>query len=1156
MYLNMNKQSILTLLILTFCIGITVNANTFSELSKKSAKPLTIKSVMATSYYSSTQDGYWHLTSTWTGGLIPPTSGTNNLDITINHYVTYDGATSGDPMQFSNQFTLTVKTGATLEIFADITINNNFTFIVEPGGSLIIHGSMSMGNVIEGIIDGGVAIDGDLTVGGGGASSSITGSGTLTVGGTVSDPNGIVLPTLIDNVRYLVVDGGAWADPNSWASTSGGTPGATIPSDQTNVYIENGFDVTIPSSVLLQDIEISAGSIVTVSPGATLQVTNIVNNGQIVLSASALGSGALLYNGTTPGIVSYYKFLSAYKFHYVSSPYTDAPYTDYYTTIYDAANPNFYSYDETDITDPINGWKTVTGGIITPGQGYGLYYNRDYAYPLTGTTLNVGNVNINVTYTSSGVAADDGWNLLGNPYPANIDANAFLNANNTGTIDGTLYYWDDDGSNGTGYATSDYSTYTLAGGVAGDNGTVPNGFIAPGQAFFIKAAANGTVAFTDAMKTASAGTIFKSTEAIPSNGNPNLRLSLTNNQSGYNETLITFSDKYTAGYDNFYDGRKKEQSSNIALYSLLSDDKLAIQALPTINQDVDVKLGLYANVSGTYTLSAKSIENFDILVGIYLYDKQLDKIVDLKTGAYTFTANGSINDRFVIKFKLNNQTYTRWNGTASDNFYDETKWDNGLPSSVKSVIISAGTVAKLSGAISCRDLKVEAGGAFVLDNGSFLDIQNGVTIDTDKNKWGVILDNAANQVNAHVTFNTDNNYFENFSSPVSDAKIQQISDLTDEFIYNYMGLQNKWGEITNASQQFFVTDGYQYLPNQLKNRELNGILNTGSYDIYLNTGFNYIGNPYMSYIDWGNANSQTGWTLSDDIAGSVWTAFGKSNDLNTTSYAVYNRMANVGVNNASRNIAPMQAFWVYSANEAAMSVDNKARKYAFSENDAPSVTGLRLKVTGNSLTDETVVAFSDKAGDNYDSYDSYKMMATDNNYPQLYSVDYDNKKLAINTLRKKDWNTEVAVNLVFTAGNAGEYTISLSDIGNFDTDVSAFIVDEFGTSKLITAEQPYTFNYTATGTDKLLTLKLLKGVTGSESGLEQVNIYTQDKEIYIDIPASLGQVTSTVFDVTGRMVQSTNLSSGSNCLRMNLGGVYLIKLNSGTENLTHKVMIP
>lgn len=1139
-----------------FLFGYSALSNSLPALMNNSLSPLSIKSIMGTSYYSSIQDGFWHETARWNGGQIPPTGGTNNLDITINNYITYDGTTSGNPMQFSNKFTLTVKSGATLEIFADITINNNFTFIVEPGGNLIIHGSMSMGNVIEGIIDGAVAISGDLTVGGGGASSSITGNGTLTVGGTVSDPNGIVLPTLIDNVRYLVVDGGAWTDPNSWASTSGGIPGATIPSDQTNVFIENGFNVTIPSSVLLQDISISSGSVVTVSPGATLQVTNIANSGQIVLASSALGSGALLYNGTTPGLVSYYKFLSANKFDYVSSPYTDAPYTDYYTTVYDAANPNFYSYDETDINAPVYGWRGVTSGIITPGQGYGLYYNRDYSYPLTGTTLNVGNVNINVTYTSSGVAADDGWNLLGNPYPANIDANAFLNANNGGTIEGTLYYWDDDGSGGTGYATSDYSTYTLAGGVAGDNGTVPNGFIAPGQAFFIKAAANGTVTFNDAMKTVSAGTVFKSTMASSSTKTTNLRLSLTNAQSNYNETLITFSDKYTGGFDNFYDGRKKEQSSKIALYSILSNEKLAIQALPTITQDVDVKLGLFANVSGTYILSAKSIENFDILVDIYLYDKELDKTTNLKTDDYTFTANGSINDRFIIKFKLNEQTFTRWNGTASDNFYDETKWDNGLPSSEKSVIIPTGTIAKLGSGLNCRDLEIEAGGVLVLEKGSYMNVQNKVKIDAEKNSWGIVLDVANNQVNADVVFSLDNTAFDNFSSPVSDAKIEQISDLTDEFIYNYMGLQSKWREVTDASQQFFVTDGYQYLSNQLKNKGLKGVLNTGSYNIYLNTGFNYIGNPYMSYLDWGNANSQTGWTLSDKISSSIWTAYGKSNDLNTTSYAVYNRMANVSVNGASRNIEPMKAFWVYAANEATMSVDDKARKYAITEDDAPTVDGLRLKVTGNSYTDETVVAFSENASDNYDLFDSYKMLATDKNYPQLYSVDFYSNKLAINTLSKKDWNGGVAVNLVFTAGNAGEYTISLSDVGNFDTDVSAFIVDEFGNSKSIDVEHPYTFDYTATGTDKLLTLKLIKGSENiNKSGIEQIKVYSLGKDIYIDVPSSLGSVKYAVFDATGRLIQNADLFSGSNCLHMSVGGVFLVKLGSDSENLTQKVMV-
>ncbi len=1114
------------------------------------------ESIMATSYFQSVQDGYWHQAASWDGAGIPPTSGTNNLEITINNVITYDGTQSGDPMEFQNNFTITVKSGAVLEIYADINITNNFAFYVEAGGLLIIHGSMSMGNVIEGVIDGAVDIDGDLDISGGG-SSSITGTGTLEVGGTVTDPNGIVLPTLINNERYLVVDGGAWTDQNSWSATSGGTAGATIPSDQSKVFIESGFDVTIPSTVLLQDITISLGSVVTVSPGATLQVTNITNNGEIILSSDATGTGAMLYNGSTPGIVSFFRYVPAGKFQYVSSPYTDAPYTDYYTTIYNAVNPNFYNYDETNTGSVAFGWTPVTSGIIESGVGYALYYDRNYSYPLTGTTLRTGDLTVNVTNTSSGNVTEDGWNLLGNPYPANIDADAFLNANNSGTIEGTIYYWDDDGSNGTGYVTTDYSTYTLAGGVAGDNGTVPNGFIAPGQAFFIKATANGTVTFNDGMKAATQGTIFKSTTVTTESKNTELRLTLTNNNGGYNETLIVFADGYTENYDNFYDGRKKFQGG-IAFYSLLSNENLAIQALPAIMQNTEVSLGLVADVIGTYTINAKDISNFDILVDIYLYDKQLDILTNLRKSSYTFSASGTINDRFAVQFTLNNQVYTTWQGGIDDNFFDETKWSNGLPSEEKSVIIPEGKVAKLNGLLRCRDLLIEKQASLVLEGSSYLDIQDDTKIMSGKDSWGIILDSENTKVDAKLVFDLDNSNFNNFSTPLNNIELLQVVESPDALVHTYATLQNKWNDITNFSGSVNVGDGYQVLPNSyiLDERYMAGTLNTGNYNLYLNKGFNYVGNPYLSYIDWADNSFKSGAATLNDISGSFWTAYGMSDQLNNTSFGVYNRAANVSINGADRNIKPMQAFWIYANSEAELSLSNNMRKITPSESGNPNVNGLRLTVSGNTAKDETIVAFSNQATDGYDNFDSYKMLATDKSFPQLYSVaDYD-KNLAINTMLETNFENDKAVNLIFTSGVEGTYTIYFGIIGDFRTDVVVSITDEFGVNSVINENTPYSFDYTDANFTKNFTLSFeKKSITSfDEHSLENISIYSYRKDVYIQIPSSVNSPEVTIYDLSGRLIISEKLVTGENTIKLDAEGEFLIRLNNSTETISKKVL--
>ncbi len=1154
----MKKQ--IFILLITLGIGtpiISVLGN-----SPKSFAP---NSITGTSYYATIQDGYWHQTASWDGAGIPPTSGSNNLYITVNHYITYDGATSGDPMDFQNKFTLTVKAGATLEIYADVTINNNFTFLVEEGGNLIIHGDMSMGNVIEGTIDGAVVIDNDLTISGGGSSSAITGTGTLEVGGTTTDPNGIVLPALINNERYLVVDGGDWTNQLSWSTTSGGAAGATIPSDQSKVFIESGYDVSIPLTVMLQELNISSGSVVTVNPGITLEVTNNINNsGEIVLSASGAGSGALLYNGTSPGKVSFYRYISANAYQYVASPYTNAPYTDFFTTPYDSKNYNFYEYNETIIGPSAYGWIYKTSGNLESGKGYALYYNRNYAYPLTGDTLRTGDYSINVTNTNSGTASDDGWNLIGNPYASNIDANAFLNANNSGVIDGTIYYWDDDGSEGAGYSTSDYSTYTLAGGVAGDNGTVPNGYIAPGQAFFIQANNSGTLTFNNSMKAKTAGTTFKSTSVVAVNeGSSDLRLSITSQNNDYSETLITFDDGYTSEYDNFYDGKKKLQSGKTALYSISGDNRLAIQALPT-NQISEIKLGFSVGTPGTFTLNAKEIKNFDILTSINLYDKLLDVTIDLKKENYTFDAEGTNEERFVIKIEVQEQIFTTWQGKIDDDFFDAGKWDNGLPSAEKSVIIPTGKTASVKTSVQCRDLIIEAGAAMILENASYLEVSRDLEIYTGSNgNWGILINKANLDTKAVLNINLDLNNYTAFSSPVSEGNMRELIGENMGQVNTYSTIQGQWTDISSKSQAFEAGTGYMIIPDVYNNETatITGKLTTGTQEMYLNSGFNFVGNPYLSYLDWGSSESNEGWNLGNDFNPSIWVATNKSGTLNSNAFGVYNRYANIGTNGVTRNINPMQAFWVYSNNETTVSVNNDARKISEIENGTPTINGIMLTVSGYSYSDEAIIGFSEKATDGYDNYDSYKMMATDHNYPQLY-INKDNSKYAINSVANVEWTEGTAkeFDMIFTSGIDGTYTLYPTDIGNFSKDLTISVIDEDGEITEFNSEIPYTFTYNTPFTDKSFKVRIEKkaqSITSidEEISLQNTQIYSHQKEVYINIPQKVNGAKAFIFDAIGRLVKSEDLKPGSNTFELDKNGFFIIKVVNPTEINTRKVMI-
>lgn len=107
------------------------------------------------------------------------------------------------------------------------------------------------------------------------------------------------------------------------------------------------------------------------------------------------------------------------------------------------------------------------------------------------------------TLHQGGVAAftEQGWNLIGNPFPSRLDAAAFLDFNSF-SISNAVYLWD--GTNG-GYAVYN----PLLGGVGAAVGLTPNGLIDVAQGFFVVSPDfPGSVHFTNEMRTHEAPVAF------------------------------------------------------------------------------------------------------------------------------------------------------------------------------------------------------------------------------------------------------------------------------------------------------------------------------------------------------------------------------------------------------------------------------------------------------------------------------------------------------------------------------------------------------------------------------------------------------------------------------------------------------------------------
>ncbi len=452
----------------------------------------------------------------------------------------------------------------------------------------------------------------------------------------------------------------SWNTAGNW--TAGSVPGSSSYVAIPDVSGGSGNFPVISTHATCEHLSIHSGSHITVSAGYSLTVNGVLanNNGNsgIVLKSSSSGTGALIT--TTSGISgTIERYLTTGGYHYFSSPISSLSATEFPISSY----MKVFTY-----TESSNSWSVVSSGNLNVGQGYLIYPKSTLTKSITGT-FNTGTINVTVSATdiSGGtpgtVDANEGWNLIGNPYPSPITiktsaANDFIDANSS-VIYGNIYFWDDDGTNGSGYGTSDYAVWNGTGYASGGNGTQPDGIVEPGQAFFVQLKNIGsgqTVTFTDNMRTQpdASPVYFSYLNEVTF---PRFWLNMVSeNKRFFNQILIGFPPEATSGRDDNYDAPKLRGNDSFAFYSLLDHHEMMIQGLAPADE-ADIHLGYECLQEGNYTIA---LDNYENLSGesLILEDCTENRKINLLTEKqYTFrTPAGRFDDRFIVHFtnKSNN----------------------------------------------------------------------------------------------------------------------------------------------------------------------------------------------------------------------------------------------------------------------------------------------------------------------------------------------------------------------------------------------------------------------------------------------------------------------------------------------------------------------
>ena len=326
---------------------------------------------------------------------------------------------------------------------------------------------------------------------------------------------------------------------------------------------------------------------------------------------------------------------------YVYNPFTGT------NGAYDAIDPNS------------NDFIPAKGYLVRAPNNWSSTVYSNYSGVFTGT--------FNNSYFKPVVKKGiSGYNAIGNPYPSTISANDFIlkNTFNRGTenqtIDGTLYFWThtQQAVNGV-YPLNNYATYTLLGGTASAaGGATPNGTIQVGQGFIVNAVVPSYISFSNEMRLANNGNQFfkafnSSVVALNSEEKHRIWLNLKNNSGQFSQVLVGYMNDATNEYDFGIDGLAfGNQGSN--LYSIMDVNKYAVQGrtLPFTDEDV-IPLGISIVEPSAYQIEIDTLDGLFLgSQNIYLKDKMLNVLHDLKNSAYTFSSTiGTVEDRFELVFK-------------------------------------------------------------------------------------------------------------------------------------------------------------------------------------------------------------------------------------------------------------------------------------------------------------------------------------------------------------------------------------------------------------------------------------------------------------------------------------------------------------------------
>jgi len=314
-------------------------------------------------------------------------------------------------------------------------------------------------------------------------------------------------------------------------------------------------------------------------------------------------------------------------------------------------------------------------------------------------------------------------------------------------------------------------------------------------------------------------------------------------------------------------------------------------------------------------------------------------------------------------------------------------------------------------------------------------------------------------------------------------------------------------------------------------------------------GWNLLGNPFPSAIDWNTVS------IGDGMDAALYYY-----DAAEENYRYYILLdgEDQAIGGGSRYIPAMQGFMVHakSTGTRTVTIDNDDRVHQAQTTyykSSESIDGsLSLKVEAGEYSDEVYVHFNSNATAHFDGkYDAYKLNSYNASVPKIYTVSNDSDELAINGLPALDENTEVPV--YFKPGAEGTQVLT-ADVSKIQATV--YLLDlKTATTHNLTQNPVYSF--TSSSTDNPNRFELKFGSVGIENPVENeaVTAWYSNGILYL---SSVKDITTIhIFNIQGQPVVSktvTNQETASVSLNLPVG-IYVAQMVSQGSSRSVKIIV-